>query len=170
MSLAPHPPHSPHSSHSSLHTSPTAPPAPGWRWPLAYVTTAVVFLGMDAVWLSHASQALYQPAIGHLMATSVDWVAAALFYPLYIAGVVFFGEAPALLQGRSRVALWRGALFGLIAYGTYDLTNQATLKDWPWSVTMMDLVWGSFASGVAAWAGTALTLATCQRANRTSGR
>lgn len=144
--------------------------APVWRWPLAYALTAVIFLGMDAVWLSQANQALYQPAIGHLMASSVDWAAAALFYLLYIGGVVFFGEAPALQQGRSLVALGRGALFGLMAYATYDLTNQATMRDWPWSVTVMDLLWGSFASGVAAWAATAVTLATCRRVSRTSGR
>lgn len=144
--------------------------APIWRWPLAYGLTAVIFLGMDAVWLSQANQALYQPAIGHLMASSIDWAAAALFYLLYIGGMVFFGEAPALQQGRSLVALGRGALFGLMAYATYDLTNQATMRDWPWSVTVMDLLWGSFASGVAAWAATALTLATCRRVSRTSGQ
>ncbi len=160
---------SPGSPASTLHASaPTA--APVWRWPLAYGLTAVIFLGMDAVWLSQANQALYQPAIGHLMASTVDWGAAALFYLLYIGGVVFFGEAPALQQGRSLVALGRGALFGLMAYATYDLTNQATMRDWPWSVTVMDLIWGSFASGVAAWAATALTLATCRRVSRTSGR
>jgi uncharacterized membrane protein len=151
--------------------TPAAPAAaPLWRWPLAYGLTAVVFLAMDAVWLSNAYQKVYQPGIGHLMAPTVDWVAGAIFYLLYIGGVVFFGQAPALQQGRSLTALGRGALFGLMAYATYDLTNQATLKDWPWAITLMDLVWGSFASGVAAWASTALTLATCRRVNRTSGR
>lgn len=148
--------------------------APAWRWPLAWLLTAVVFLSMDAVWLSSTSAPLYQPGIGHLMASAVDWRAVVLFYPLYIAGLVVFAEAPALDGGAAhpvfRPALWRGGLLGLLAYATYDLTNQATLRDWPWALTLIDLVWGTVVSGVASGAGAALTAATCRRARRTSGR
>jgi len=141
-----------------------------WRWALAYAVTAVVFLGMDAVWLGTVTASLYRPAIGGLMADTVDWVAAAVFYPLYIAGLVFFVVVPAVLRQHVREALWRGALLGLMAYGTYDLTNQATLKDWPWMITMIDLAWGACVSGVSAWAAAAATVATSRRATRTSGR
>ena len=78
---------------------------------------------------------------------------AALFYALYILGLVVFAVLPGLTVGRAAVAVARGALFGLIAYATYDLTNQATLRDWPWSVTLADLCWGALASAVAAGAG-----------------
>ncbi|WP_431103237.1 DUF2177 family protein [Roseateles noduli] len=154
----------------SLREDPIPTRAPAWRWPLAYLMTLVVFLAMDAVWLSTTSSALYQPAIGHLMAPSVDWRAVAVFYPLYIVGLVFFAVAPALAEGHPIVALWRGALFGFLAYATYDFTNQATLRDWPWHVTAIDLVWGAIVSGVASGAGAAITAATCRRAIRTSGR
>ncbi|HEY1398029.1 DUF2177 family protein [Roseateles sp.] len=144
--------------------------APAWRWPLAYVLTLVVFLAMDAVWLSLSSGALYQPAIGHLMAPAIDWRAVAVFYPLYVGGLVFFAVAPAR-SGRPVVgALGRGALFGVLAYATYDFTNQATLRDWPWHVTFIDLVWGTTVSGVSAAVASALTAVTCRRAIRTSGR
>lgn len=142
---------------------------PTWQWPLAYALTAITFLAMDVVWLSSTHAALYQPAIGHLMASTVDLTAAGLFYLLYIGGLLFFAVAPALATGRSTGALGRGAALGLLAYATYDLTNQATLRDWPWHVTAIDLVWGSVVSGTSAWAA-ALTLATCRRASRTSGR
>lgn len=144
--------------------------APAWRWPLAYVLTLVVFLAMDAVWLSLSSSALYQPAIGHLMAATVDWRAVAVFYPLYVGGLVFFAIAPALASRPFAGALGRGALFGFLAYATYDFTNQATLRDWPWHVTGIDLVWGTTVSGISAAVASALTALTCRRAIRTSGR
>ena len=131
---------------------------PPWRLPLAYLLAAVFFLAMDAVWLSLAAAPLYQPAIGHLMSPVVDWAAAAAFYVLYVAGLVFFAVAPALVWRRPAVALQRGAFLGLLAYATYDLTNQALLRGWPWHVTLADLAWGTFASGVASWAAAAATL------------
>ncbi|SEK58255.1 Uncharacterized membrane protein [Roseateles sp. YR242] len=145
--------------------------APVWRWPLAYVLIALVFLAMDAVWLGSLSASLYQPAIGHLMAPSVDWAAAVAFYLLYVGGLLFFAVAPALSrpQAQAAFALGRGAVFGLLAYATYDLTNQATLRDWPWHVTLLDLAWGTIASGVACGIGTALTAATCRRVRPANG-
>jgi uncharacterized membrane protein len=122
------------------------------RLAAAYLAAAVVFLALDAVWLSAMASRLYQPHIGHLMAPTVDWLAAALFYPLYWLGLLVFAVRPALVQGRAAPALRLGALFGFIAYATYDLTNQATLRDWSWTVTMADLAWGAFVSGSAAGA------------------
>lgn len=143
---------------------------PSWRFPLAYLLTAGAFLAMDALWLMSANAALYRPAIGHLMGASVDWVAAALFYVGYLVGLVFFAVAPAIAAERPAPALMRGACLGLLAYGTYDLTNQATLRDWPWSLTTIDLAWGALVSGVSSCAAAAGTLATCRRARRATGR
>ena len=120
------------------------------RFALAYAATLVVFGSLDAVWLSATYERLYRPAIGHLMRDDFAVVPAALFYALYILGVVVFAVLPGLAVGRAAAAAARGALFGLIAYATYDLTNQATLRDWPWGVTLADLGWGTFASAVAA--------------------
>ena len=145
-------------------------PMPAWRWPLAYASAATVFLAMDAVWLGATHAALYGPALGHLLSGKVDWTAAALFYALYVAGLLVFAVAPALASGRPASAVWRGALLGLLAYATYDLTNQATLMGWPWHVTLVDLVWGATVSGSAAGAAAMLTALTCRRASRTSGR
>ena len=114
------------------------------------LATTLAFLLLDAAWLWAMGTRLYRPAIGHLMAAQVDWIAAALFYLLYLAGLLGFALAPSKDTGGAAV---RGALFGLVAYATYDLTNQATLRDWPWALTVIDLCWGAFASAVACAAG-----------------
>jgi uncharacterized membrane protein len=120
----------------------------------AYGAAAVVFLVLDAIWLGLMASRLYRPAIGHLMAERFALGPAALFYLIYLAGLVHFAVGPALPAARPWLAaLAGGALFGLVAYATYDLTNQATLKDWPWALTLADLAWGAFVSGVAACAG-----------------
>src|SRR5688500_272516 len=98
----------------------------------AYAASALVFLAIDAAWLATMASRVYRPAIGHLMRPDVDMKAAVTFYALYVAGIVIFAVAPALEARSWTSALGRGALLGLFAYATYDLTNQATLKDWPW--------------------------------------
>ena len=135
----------------------TSPELPRWRHPLAYLLTAVVFLALDAVWLTMTTGPIYRPAIGHLMAADVSWVPAALFYVGYFAGLVFFAVDPALTARRPVGALARGAALGLLAYGAYDFTNQATLRDWPWHLTWIDLCWGAVNSGLSAFAAAAAT-------------
>jgi uncharacterized membrane protein len=123
--------------------------------PATIAATVLPFLALDAAWLTLMGPRLYQPAIGHLMRLDVDWTAVALFYPVYLAGLLVLAVAPS----RSvRAALARGAFFGFVAYATYDLTNQATLRAWPWMVTAVDLCWGSFASAVACAIGAAVAL------------
>lgn len=114
----------------------------------AYATCAGGFLLLDACWLTLMADPLYRPALGALMRPDVDWLAAALFYLIYIGGIVGFAVAPALAAGAG-TALRRGAAFGLVSYATYDLTNQATLLGWPWHVTLADLAWGSSATALA---------------------
>jgi len=125
----------------------------------AYSATLAAFLALDAMWLGMMSQRLYRSAIGHLMREGFAWEAAAAFYVLYVLGLVVFAVASGLAKERAAVAAARGALFGLIAYGTYDLTNQATLRGWPWTVTIADLTWGAVASAIAAAVATRVTLA-----------
>ncbi len=112
-----------------------------------YLIALVVFTAIDLVWLLFISRKLYQAKIGHLMAEKVVWPAAALFYLLYIAAIVFFAVNPAADRGSVLYALGAGAFLGLVAYGTYDLTNLATLRAWPVSVTAIDLAWGAFVTG-----------------------
>lgn len=124
---------------------------------LAYAATAIVFLTLDSVWLTAMADRLYRPLLGHLLLERFDVAPAVLFYLLYLMGVVVFAVAPALAAGRSAMALGYGALLGLVAYGTYDLTNQATLRNWPWGVTLADLVWGTCATAATAAAAARLT-------------
>jgi uncharacterized membrane protein len=127
-------------------------------WPLA----ALVFLAMDAVWLSLMAPLLYRPEIGHLLREGFDLSAALLFYLLYVSGMVAFAIAPAISGRQPLHAGWRGALLGAVAYGTYDLTNQATLRDWSWLVTLADLGWGMSATAIASVVASAATSAIFQ--------
>ncbi len=115
---------------------------------LAFVAAAIVFLSLDAVWLTIMSSRLYRPAIGHVMREDFDVLAAVAFYAIYWTGLVVFVVRPA---AGAAAALARGALFGLVCYATYDLTNQATILRWPWHVTIIDLAWGTFVSAASAW-------------------
>ena len=113
-----------------------------------YLIAMVVFTLIDLIWLLGISTRLYKSKIGHLMADKVNLPAAALFYLLFIGALVFFVINPAADKHSVLYALGAGAFFGLVAYATYDLTNLATLKGWPVSLTIIDLAWGSFVSGV----------------------
>ncbi|WP_298225159.1 DUF2177 family protein [Acidocella sp.] len=118
-----------------------------------YAVTALVFLGLDAVWLSTMATRLYKPELQGLLAESFRPAPALLFYVLYIGGIVGFAVLPA---AKPLEALLRGAAFGLVAYATYDLTNQATLIRWSTLVTLADLSWGALATALAAAAAKAL--------------
>jgi uncharacterized membrane protein len=108
-----------------------------------YFIALPVFFAIDMVWLGLIAKSFYAQQIGFLMKTNINWTAAILFYLLFIVGLVLFVIAPAVEKGSWMHALSFGALFGLITYATYDLTNLATLKDWPLLVTIVDLVWGA---------------------------
>lgn len=126
---------------------------------IAYVTTGLVFLAIDAIWLTVTAQRLYRPLMGDVLVDGFRLAPAALFYLIYIAGIVVFAIAPALASERWTTATFYGAFLGLFAYATYDLTNQATLKSWPLAVTIADLCWGTFLTAVAATAGFLITRA-----------
>jgi uncharacterized membrane protein len=106
-----------------------------------YLLTLLVFFLIDMAWLGLVAKNFYRRHLGDMLSAKVVWPAAILFYLLFIAGLLLFVIEPA--QGSALQALWKGAVFGLIAYATYDLTNLATLKNWPLLVTVVDLVWGT---------------------------
>jgi uncharacterized membrane protein len=120
---------------------------------IGYVAAALAMLGLDSIWLTLTANSLYRPLIGELMLDGFRPAPAIAFYALYLCGVVVFAIRPAFAAGRWTIALVSGALFGLCAYGTYDLTNQATLKIWSTTVTLADMAWGSILTALSASAG-----------------
>ncbi|HNR97256.1 MAG TPA: DUF2177 family protein [Anaerolineae bacterium] len=118
-----------------------------------YLATLVAFFAVDLVWLGVVARTFYRKYLGFLMAPSVNWPAALIFYLLFVLGILVFAVLPGLEAGSLNATIWRAALFGLIAYATYDLTNLATLKDWPLVVTIVDLAWGTTVSVLVGLAG-----------------
>lgn len=111
-----------------------------------YLATFAAFLAIDLVWLGLVARTFYRKYLGFLMAPSPNWLAAILFYLLFIVGILVFAVLPGLETNSLKNTILRAALFGLVAYATYDLTNLATLKDWPLTVTVVDLIWGTVLS------------------------
>ena len=114
-----------------------------------YLLTIPAFFVIDMVWLGLVANKFYSAQLGHLLGP-VNWPAAIIFYLLYIVGIIIFAVHPALVAGSLGKAILYGALFGFFAYATYDLTNLATLKDWPILVTIVDLMWGTILTGSVA--------------------
>lgn len=115
-----------------------------------YIVALVIFLVIDMVWLLFIAKSLYSKYLGYLMAEKVNFGAAFLFYMIFIVGLLFFVINPALAKESLGFAIMAGALFGLVTYSTYDLTNMATIKNWPTLITVLDLIWGSFVSSATA--------------------
>lgn len=118
-------------------------------WIIAYVSTAVVFGILDAIWLSWAGPNFYRPALGDILAEQFRMGAAVPFYLAYVGGIVWFAVRPGLDGGVGAAAL-NGLLLGALCYATFDLTNQVIMKTWPTYVTVTDIIWGAFATCVAA--------------------
>lgn len=109
-----------------------------------YFIALPIFLILDGLWLGVIAKSFYAKQIGFLFKTDINWVAALVFYLLFIVTLILFVINPAIEKNSLTHAILFGALFGFITYATYDLTNLATLKDWPLTVTIVDLIWGSF--------------------------
>jgi uncharacterized membrane protein len=118
-----------------------------------YGICTVVFFALDFTWLSIATGRIYKPYLGDLLAEQPKLGVAAVFYLAYVVGIVALAVVPGLREGSVVGALWRGALFGLLAYATYDLTNLSTIRAWPWQVSAIDMVWGTTLNSVVAVAG-----------------
>jgi len=122
-----------------------------------YLCTLVGFLAIDAVWLTVVARGFYRRQLGFLLSDQPQWWAAIIFYLLFVVGLLVFAIAPGLQAGSLRKVLLLGAFFGLVTYATYDLTNLATVKNWPWLVTLVDMAWGTVlaaaVSGIGYFAG-----------------
>ncbi|QZD88018.1 DUF2177 family protein [Qipengyuania psychrotolerans] len=118
-------------------------------WIIAVIAAALAFGALDALWLGWAGNNFYRPRLGDMLADSFRMGPALVFYAAYIAAIVWFAVRPGLAGGLGSAAL-NGALLGAICYATYDLTNQATLRQWSTTVTIADIIWGAFATSVAA--------------------
>lgn len=128
------------------------------KWIIAYTSAAVIFGVMDALWLRWAGPNLYRPVIGEIMAKDFNIAAAGAFYLLYLAGMMWFAVKPGLDAGNWTVALLNGVLLGALCYATFDLTSQAVMKVWATKISVLDIMWGAFATGVTAAAATFITL------------
>lgn len=115
----------------------------------AFITALIAMLVVDGFWLAVIARGFYQKHIGHLLSSSVDWYAAALFYLIFIGALLYLIVLPALQQNTALLSVAvSGAVFGLVAYATYDLTNQATLSGWSWTVVIVDIVWGAILAAI----------------------
>jgi uncharacterized membrane protein len=121
-----------------------------------YLATFIVFLAIDMIWLGIVARTFYRNNLGFLLAPSPNWLAAVIFYLIFIVGILVFVVMPGLTEDSLRTVVLRAALFGLITYGTYDLTNLATVRDWPLLVTVVDMMWGTVLSVLVGLAGFAL--------------
>lgn len=124
---------------------------------LAYLLTSVVFFAIDLTWLGLVAKGLYAKYLGGLLSDQVNWTAAITFYLLFIVGIFLFVILPAAEKSSWQHALIYGALFGFFTYATYDLTNLATLKNWPLTIVFIDIAWGMALTGSVSLAGYAIT-------------
>lgn len=111
-----------------------------------YLVSLASFFAIDMVWLGLIASSFYRKHLGYLMAPNTNWLAAIIFYLLFIFGIVYFVLIPGLKSSSMKGTLLRAALYGLITYATYDLTNLATLKDWPVVLSIVDMTWGTVLS------------------------
>ena len=118
-----------------------------------YFCTFIAFFAIDMVWLGLVAREFYQKQLGHLLRPDPNWTAAIVFYLLFVAGLLIFVVVPSLQAGSAKKVLILGALFGLITYATYDLTNLATVKDWPLIVTAVDMLWGGILATAVSYLG-----------------
>jgi uncharacterized membrane protein len=117
---------------------------------ISYAITLIIFTGIDFVWLSKMGNTVYRPVLGDMALESFRPIPGVVFYLIYAVGVVAFAVQPALATGLWKTALFNGALFGFCAYATYDLTNQATLKNWSTFLSLVDIGWGCVLTAVSA--------------------
>lgn len=118
-----------------------------------YFSSAVVFFTLDMIWIGLVARGFYRSHIGGLLRPDVNWPGAIIFYLIFIAGIEYFAILPSVAKGSAFQAAFTGALFGFVSYATYDLTNYATMKDFPLIVALVDMAWGALLSGTVTTAG-----------------
>lgn len=117
---------------------------------LLYVIATLIFFAMDMLWLGLVAKNFYREKLSFIFTGDVRWGAAIIFYLIYIGGIMYFAIWPGLTGGSWQTALLNGALFGLMCYATYDLTNMATIKQWPLIVVVVDIIWSMVLTGTVA--------------------
>jgi uncharacterized membrane protein len=120
---------------------------------ISYILTFIVFFIIDMAWLGFIAKDLYKKYLGDLLSEQVNWVAAIIFYVLFIVGVFIFAILPSVEKNSLSSAVTLGALFGFFTYATYDLTNLATLKGWPKNIVIIDIIWGSVLTAIVSTSG-----------------
>lgn len=118
------------------------------KYLLIFFVSLVIFLVVDGIWLGFIAKNMYSQKIGHLLSDKPNLFAAGVFYLIFIIGLTAIVTIPSLRSNSFASALLLGGLFGLVSYSTYDLTNLATLKNWPLDVTIIDMIWGTFVSSL----------------------
>lgn len=118
-----------------------------------YLLTSVVFFIIDMIWLGLIAKNFYAKSLEGFLSDQVNWPAAIIFYFIFIAGISFFAIYPAVEKNSLQLAVIYGLLFGFFTYSTYDLTNYATLNNWPLKVVLVDIAWGSILSGMVSVSG-----------------
>ena len=108
---------------------------------LSYLLTAIVFFAIDMAWLGFIAKDLYKKYLGNFLTGQVNWTAAIIFYLIFIVGIFIFAISPAIKKDSITTAIILGALFGFFTYATYDLTNLATLKNWPLAIVFIEILW-----------------------------
>lgn len=127
------------------------------KYVIAYLATAVFFVAIDCVWLGLVMRGFYKAQLGSLLLEHPKLSAAVVFYALYVVGIVIFGIVPGWESGSWVKTMAQSALFGLIAYATYDLSNLATLKGWSVTLAVVDIAWGALLTGMCGTAGYLVT-------------
>jgi uncharacterized membrane protein len=117
---------------------------------IIYGITTVVFFAIDMLWLGLIAKNFYREKLGFILSPDVNWYAAVIFYLIYIGGILYFAVLPAMKDESWQTALIQGAVLGFLCYATYDLTNMATIKNWPLTVVLVDIVWGIVLTGSCA--------------------
>lgn len=120
---------------------------------LGYVLTFAVFIIVDLIWLGFIAKSLYAKYLGSFLTDNVNWIAAIIFYLIFVAGIVLFVVYPSVEKESLLNAIVMGAIFGIVTYATYDLTNMATLKGWPLEIVIIDILWGAVLSTIVSVSG-----------------
>lgn len=116
-----------------------------------FVITFIVFMTIDLIWLGVVAKNLYNKYLGYIMTKNINWMAAIIFYMIFVIGMLLFVIQPALAKDSVQYLILYGMAYGFITYATYDLTNLATLKDWPLEITIIDLIWGTTLSTLTSY-------------------
>jgi len=116
-----------------------------------FIITFIVFMTIDLIWLGIVAKNLYNKYLGYIMTKNINWMAAIIFYVIFVIGLLLFVIQPALAKDSLQYLILYGMAYGFITYATYDLTNLATLKDWPLEITIIDLIWGTTLSTLTSY-------------------